>query len=144
MFSSKNNKDKEIIMASNNQSQNLDTFTGQNTTIKGDISFSGLMHIDGSVEGSIVSTTENDTLIISETGQVSGTVKSGNLVINGIVEGDITASGKIEVASKARVNGNINYVNIEMEAGSQVNGKLIYQGGDITPMITKKSEKDGK
>lgn len=144
MFGSKNNTDKDKIMASNNQSQNLDTLIGQNSNIKGDITFTGLMHIDGSIEGSIISTTENDTVIISETGRVSGTVKSGNLIINGLVEGDITASGKIEVASKARVNGNIYYVNIEMEAGSQVNGKLIYQGGEVTPMISKKIEKDGQ
>jgi len=144
MFSKKNNKQKDIIMASNNQSQNLDTLIGQNTNIKGDVTFSGLMHLDGSVEGSIVSSSENDTLNISETGKISGTVKAGNLLINGTIEGDITASGKIEVASKARINGNIYYVNIEMETGSQVNGKLIYQGGDVTPMIGKKTEKDGK
>ncbi len=142
MFGAKNNQDN--IMANNNQSQNLDTLIGQKSTIKGDLTFSGLMHVDGSIEGSIISLTENDTLIISETGQVSGTVKSGNMVINGTVEGDITATGKIEVASKARVNGNIYYVNIEMETGSQVNGKLIYQGGEVTQLVSKKSEKDGK
>jgi cytoskeletal protein CcmA (bactofilin family) len=142
MFGAKNNQDN--IMANNNQSQNLDTLIGQKSTIKGDLTFSGLMHVDGSIEGSIVSLTENDTLIISETGQVSGTVKSGNMVINGTVEGDITATGKIEVASKARVNGNIYYVNIEMETGSQVNGKLIYQGGEVTQLVSKKSEKDGQ
>ena len=142
MFGAKNNQDN--IMANNNQSQNLDTLIGQKSTIKGDLTFSGVMHVDGSIEGSIVSLTENDTLIISETGQVSGTVKSGNMVINGTVEGDITATGKIEVASKARVNGNIYYVNIEMETGSQVNGKLIYQGGEVTQLVSKKSEKDGQ
>lgn len=142
MFGAKNNQ--ENIMANNNQSQNLDTLIGQKSTIKGDLTFSGLMHVDGSIEGSIVSLTENDTLIISETGQISGTVKSGNMVINGTVEGDITATGKIEVASKARINGNIYYVNIEMETGSQVNGKLIYQGGEVTQLVSKKSEKDGK
>lgn len=138
MFGAKNNK--ENIMANNKQEQNLDTFIGQKTTIKGDINFSGLMHVDGSIEGSIIASTENDTLMISESGQVSGTVKSGNLVINGTVEGDVTASGKIEVASKARINGNIYYVNIEMETGSQVNGQLIYQGGEVTPIISNKNE----
>ena len=142
MFGAKNDKDN--IMANNNQSQNLDTLIGQKTTVKGDLSFSGLMHVDGSIEGSIISMTDNDTLIISESGQVSGTAKSGNMIINGTVEGDITATGKIEVASKARINGNIYYVNIEMETGSQVNGKLIYQGGEVTPLVSKKSEKDGQ
>ena len=128
----------------NNQSQNLDTLIGQNTSIKGDVTFTGLMHIDGNVEGSIVSTTENDTLTISESGRISGTIKAGNLLINGTIEGDITASAKIEVAAKARINGNIYYVNIEMESGSQVNGKLIYHGGEVTPISSKKVEKNDK
>lgn len=131
-------------MANNNQTQNIDTIVGQNTTVKGDLVFSGMMHLLGTVEGSISSTSDNDTLIISESGKLNGTLKTGNLNINGHVEGDITVSGKMEVASKARINGNIFYVNIEMETGSQINGKLIYQGGDVTPLERKKSKSDGQ
>ena len=131
-------------MSNNNQTQKFATLIGQGTSIKGDLTFSGLMHVEGSIEGSIVSSSDEDTLTVSESGSISGTVKAGNLTISGTVEGDITASGKIEVASQARINGNIYYVNIEMETGSQVNGKLIYQGGDVTPMIGKKSEKSEK
>ncbi len=131
-------------MANNNQTQNIDTIIGQNTTVKGDLVFSGMMHLLGKVEGSITSSSDNDTLIISETGQITGSLKTGNLNINGAVEGDITVSGKMEVASKARINGNIFYVNIEMETGSQINGKLIYQGGDVTPIERKKSKSDGQ
>ncbi|WP_395377807.1 polymer-forming cytoskeletal protein [Marinicella sp. W31] len=115
---------------SSNQTKIFDTMIGGNTTVNGDIGFSGVMHIDGKVEGSIKADSENDVLTISETGTIKGKVQAGNLVINGTVEGDITATGKIEVASQARINGNIYYVNIEMEAGSQVNGQLIYQGDD--------------
>ncbi len=131
-------------MANNNQSQSLDTLIGKSTQVKGDINFSGNMHLDGFVEGSIIAANEKDTLVISESGSIKGTVKAGNLIVNGKIEGDITATGKIEVASQARIEGNIYYVSIEMEIGSQVNGQLIYQGGDVTPMIQKKSEKDGK
>lgn len=131
-------------MANNNQTQNIDTIIGQNTTVKGDLVFSGMMHLLGKVEGSITSSSDNDTLIISESGQVNGSLKTGNLNINGTVEGDITVSGKMEVATKARINGNIFYVNIEMETGSQINGKLIYQGGDVTPIERKKSKSDGQ
>ncbi len=142
MFNSKNNK--ETIMTNNNQAQNFATLVGPGTSIKGDLTFSGMMIVEGSVEGSIVSSSDDDTLNLGESGSISGTVKAGNLTISGTVEGDITASGKIEVTSHARINGNIYYVNIEMETGSQVNGKLIYQGGDVTPMIGKKSDKSEK
>ena len=124
------NKPKNEKTMSSNQSTNLDTLVGSNTTVNGDITFSGVMHIDGTVEGSIKADSEHDVLTVSETGTIKGKVQAGNLVINGTIEGDITATGKIEVASQARINGNIYYVNIEMEAGSQVNGQLIYQGDD--------------
>ena len=142
MFGSKNNK-KETTMANNNQTSGVDTIISQDTNIKGDLVFSGTLHLLGSVDGSIVSNTDNDMLIISDTGRINGSVKTGNLNINGTVEGDVTVTGKMEVSSQARINGTIYYVNIEMEAGSQVNGQLIYQGGEVTPMISKKAEKDG-
>ena len=140
MFGSKNNK--ENIMANNNQVNNVDTIISQETQIKGDVSFSGTMHLLGRVEGSITSETDNDMLVISETGSVNGSIKTGNLDINGTVEGDITVTSKMEVSAKARINGNIYYVNIEMETGSQVNGQLIYQGGEVTPLVNKKAEKN--
>lgn len=128
-------------MAQNNQKQ-LDTLIGQSTRLKGDMTFNGMMHLDGRVEGSIIAENDNDTLTISENGAVKGTIKAGNLVINGSIDGDITASGKIEVLSQARISGNIYYVNIEMETGSQVNGQLIYQGGEVTHI--NKQEKQSK
>jgi len=124
------NKPKNENNMSSNQTKNFDTIIGGNTEVTGDITFSGVMHIDGRVEGSVKADSENDVLIISESGSVKGKVQSGNLVINGSVEGDKTASGKMEDASQARMNGNIYYTNIEMEDGSQVNGQLIYQGED--------------
>ncbi|MCF6301485.1 MAG: polymer-forming cytoskeletal protein, partial [Proteobacteria bacterium] len=95
----------------------------------------------GRIEGSLVAESENDVLTISETGSIKGKVKAANMIINGTIEGDITATGKIEVAAHARINGSIYYVNIEMETGSQVNGQLIYQGTETTP-ITKLKDKE--
>lgn len=142
MFGAKDNK--ETIMANKNQSNGVDTIISQETHIKGDLTFSGTLHLLGSVDGSIVSNTDSDMLVVSDSGRINGSVKTGNLNINGEVEGDVTVTGKMEVSSQARINGNIYYVNIEMEAGSQVNGQLIYQGGEVTPMVSKKAEQDVK
>lgn len=129
MFNKKHKPEK--TMAQNNQQQ-LDTLIGQSTRLKGDMTFTGMMHLDGRVEGSIIAENDKDTLTISESGHIKGTIKAGNLVINGTIDGDITATGKIEVLSQACISGNIYYVNIEMETGSQINGQLIYQGGEVT------------
>ena len=121
-----NHKDKPQSVASTQT--HLDSLIGQGTEIKGDVKFTGVLHVDGTVEGALVATGSEDVVTISENGHIIGRVQVPNVVINGQVEGDIEASGKIEVASRARINGNIYYKNIEMEAGAQINGQLIYKG----------------
>ncbi len=117
---------------SNNNSTKLDTLLGQHTVIKGDISFNGVLHLDGKINGSLIGTENDDTLTISETGLIEGKIEVANIVINGTVKGDIISNGKIEVAAKANIEGNIYYHNIEMEAGSKINGQLIYQDENKT------------
>ncbi|HFC30285.1 MAG TPA: polymer-forming cytoskeletal protein [Oceanospirillales bacterium] len=143
MFKGKDDKTQNI---SNNTPSKLDTLLGQNTKLNGDISFNGVFHLDGTVSGSLVGTQNDDILTISETGVVEGKIVVANIVINGTVKGDITSVGKIEVASKANIEGNVYYNNIEMEAGSKINGQLIYQDKDgannISSIEEKKSKKD--
>ena len=128
---------------SNNNSTKLDTLLGQHTVIKGDINFNGVLHLDGKINGSLVGTENDDTLTISETGVVEGKIQVANIVINGTIKGDIVSNGKIEVAAKANIEGNIYYHNIEMEAGSKINGQLIYQDeskSNIKPIVDNKKK----
>jgi len=145
-----NHKDKPQSVASTQT--HLDSLIGQGTEVKGDVHFTGVLHVDGTVEGALVATGSDDVITISENGHIIGRIQVANVVINGQVEGDIEASGKIEVASRARINGNIYYKNIEMETGAQINGQLIYKGQaegqiraveDAGPASGKKQEKTG-
>ena len=52
--------------------------------------------------------------MISDDGCVSGEVRVPNVVINGLVEGDVYSSGKVELAPNAKVKGNLHYKLIEM------------------------------
>jgi cytoskeletal protein CcmA (bactofilin family) len=63
----------------------------------------------------------------SDRGRVSGEIRASNAVINGIVHGDIVIAERLELASGARIEGNVYYKVLEMAAGAQVNGKMIYQ-----------------
>ena len=105
----------------------IDTLIGEGTTIKGDLHFKGGLHIDGKIEGSVTcDAADGGLLIISDLARVKGEVRAPRIVINGSVEGDLTATEKLELQDKARVNGNIFYKNIEMTMGAQVNGQLNY------------------
>ena len=104
------------------------TLVAPTAEIKGDISFSGGLHVQGTVEGNISVANDGGRLVIGESGVVKGEVRVPRIVINGRVEGDVHATEQLELAEKAVVEGNVYYNLIEMVVGAQVNGKLVRQG----------------
>jgi cytoskeletal protein CcmA (bactofilin family) len=139
------NKDNTPVNnISSNSSSKLDTLLGKNTNINGDIKFSGVLVLDGNVTGSLIGSNKDGVLTINESGRVEGKIEVANIIINGTVKGDIIASGKIEVASKASIEGNVYNQNIEMETGSKINGQLIYQEGEKVKKISNIDNKKAK
>lgn len=104
--------------------EKIDTLLGKNTTIDGDISINGGIHIEGVVKGAVCSDDNASVLIVSETGHIHGDVRVSSLILNGSIDGDIYA-GKVELFDKARINGDIHYTLLELAVGAEVNGKLV-------------------
>ncbi len=117
----------------------IDTLIGQNTEIRGDVVFSGGLHVDGIIKGNVTSAQEGSSMLsLSERGRIEGEVRVPNLVLNGTVIGDVHSGTHIELAPKARINGNLYYKVLEMAGGSEVNGNLVRRGtepvgSDVTP-----------
>jgi cytoskeletal protein CcmA (bactofilin family) len=113
-----------------NKSANIDTLVGPKTRINGDVDFTGGLHLDGYINGNVKGDSNQGTFMsISEHGCVEGSVIAPNVVLNGIVKGDIDASNRVELGAKARVLGNVHYTIIETAVGAQINGKLIHRAG---------------
>lgn len=113
--------------SSGKRSPQIDTLIGRNTRVEGDIEFSGGCHIDGYVKGSIQGSEESDAVLsISDSGTVEGSVAVPQLILNGTVNGDVTATERLELGASARVVGNVFYNLIEMAIGAEVNGQLIH------------------
>jgi cytoskeletal protein CcmA (bactofilin family) len=130
MFKRKRNKDLKI-----------DTLIGAGTRINGDVEFSGGLHLDGYINGNVSSEPNAGAILsVSEQGGIEGSVKVPNVILNGIVKGDIDATLRVELGEKARVLGNVRYSAIETAVGAQINGKLIHRAslgpseGDAGPM----------
>jgi len=105
----------------------IDTVIGAQTELEGDIRFTGGLHVDGVIKGSIVAENGSESVLtVSEQGRIEGDVRVPNLVLNGAVEGDVYASVRVELASHAKVTGNVYYHLIEMTMGAQVNGNLVH------------------
>ena len=109
------------------RSSKIETLIGQSLEVTGDVKFKGGLHLDGKIVGN-VSSEDNDTsvLIISDTGRIEGDVSVSYAVINGEVIGNVYASEKLELSSRARISGNVHYNLLEMASGSEVNGKMVH------------------
>jgi cytoskeletal protein CcmA (bactofilin family) len=107
-------------------STRIDTLLGRAATLNGDLEFAGGLHLDGRVNGNVRSNQgDGGALSVSETGFIEGNVEVTNIVMNGMVNGDIYARERLVLGGKAQVNGNVHYGVIEMAPGAVITGKLI-------------------
>jgi cytoskeletal protein CcmA (bactofilin family) len=121
------------------QTAHIDSLIGANSEIQGDIIFSGGLHVDGKVKGNVIAAEGNDSVLtLSERGVIEGEVKVPNVVVNGTVIGDVHALSHVELASQARVHGNVYYSLIEMAMGAEVNGNLVHRTDKSVVSMPKK------
>ncbi|MDY6943410.1 MAG: polymer-forming cytoskeletal protein [Pseudomonadota bacterium] len=112
---------------SRKRSAKIETLVGGNTRIVGDLSFSGGLHVDGEILGSLSAEGADDALLsVSEKGRIVGDVRVSRIVLNGTVEGNVYCAGKLELGHNAKVNGDVYYNLIEVAGGAAVNGSLLH------------------
>jgi|TARA_R110000850_G_scaffold92878_10_gene196814 cytoskeletal protein CcmA (bactofilin family) len=121
----------------------FDTLVSSKTQIQGDIQFSGGLHVDGLIRGTIRAEENSDAIVrISDIGEIDGDVIAPHIIVNGTVHGDVYASKHIELASNASIKGNVYYHLIEMAMGAEVNGNLVHHKEPIS--LDEQGNKDGE
>lgn len=106
----------------------IDSLIGAGTRVEGSIRFSGGLRIDGEVSGSVEATEgASSTLVLSEHARVEGGISVAHLVSNGTVVGSVSVSESLEMQSKARIVGDVDYAMIEMHQGAVIEGRLVYR-----------------
>jgi cytoskeletal protein CcmA (bactofilin family) len=98
----------------------LSGFVGNGTVLTGETNFQAMLRVDGHLTGRV--TSENGTLIIGSTGRVDANIAVAAAQINGVVNGDIIATDKIELGRTARIGGNIQTPRLVMEDGAILEG----------------------
>jgi cytoskeletal protein CcmA (bactofilin family) len=107
--------------------QAIDTLIGPQVTIQGDLIFSGGLYVEGRIQGKVLAAEgERAVLTLAEQGSIEGEVRAPVVIINGQLVGNVYADDRVELASKARVHGNIHYQVVEMSAGAQLTGRLVH------------------
>jgi cytoskeletal protein CcmA (bactofilin family) len=113
-----------------NNTSHETSLIARGTVIRGDLRFSGALHLDGRIEGTVLGEGDDAMFTLSEHGQVHGEIRVPHAVINGHVTGDVHVSARLELAPQARIDGDLRYHTLEMAAGAQVNGRISRQAED--------------
>ncbi|MCP5162464.1 MAG: polymer-forming cytoskeletal protein [Hahellaceae bacterium] len=110
----------------------FDTLISSKTQLEGDLTFSGGLHVDGRIKGTIRAADNSDAVVrISDVGEVDGDVIAPHIIINGTVHGDVHSSQHIELAANASIKGDVYYHLIEMVMGAEVNGNLVHHKSPV-------------
>jgi cytoskeletal protein CcmA (bactofilin family) len=98
---------------------------GRSVVIKGELSGSEDLYVDGQVEGTIE--LRDNNLIVGPNGDVKASVTAKGVVIQGKVEGKINATERVELRKSAVVNSDVVTQRIVMEEGAFFKGKIDIQ-----------------
>jgi len=106
----------------------IDCLIGAGTIVKGDLTFVGGLRVDGVVCGNIATANgEPGTLVVSEKARVDGKIDVSHVVVNGTINGPVTANDFLELQAKARIVGDVEYKTLEMHLGAVIQGRLHHE-----------------
>jgi cytoskeletal protein CcmA (bactofilin family) len=89
--------------------------------IHGDIDTSGVIKVEGAVEGTIRGARQ---VLVGRQGEVKGDVHAKEVVIGGKVDGTVHAGERVEIQGSSSVNGDIYTKSIVVLEGGKINGTV--------------------
>ena len=98
------------------------TIIGKSVTIRGELSGKEDLFMDGIVEGTI--SLPESRLTVGPNARVMADLNAHDIVIYGLVEGNIRASGRIELRESAAVKGDIFAERLSIEENASMKGKV--------------------
>lgn len=98
---------------------------GKSVIIKGELSGSEDLYLDGEVEGSIV--LNGNSLTVGPNGRVRAHIKAREVVVHGKVDGNILNAERVELRTSAAVLGDITSQRIMIEDGAYFKGSVDVQ-----------------
>ena len=98
---------------------------GKSVVVRGELSGSEDLYVDGSVEGSI--SLKGQSLTIGPNGQVRANLEARNVIVHGKVDGNINASDRVDLRKSASLTGDISTARVAIEDGAYFKGTIDIQ-----------------
>ncbi|MGB5233158.1 MAG: polymer-forming cytoskeletal protein [Desulfoprunum sp.] len=118
LFGKKHEIDQNLNQAADAEA--ISSLFDKNMVITGTISFKGKARIDGAINGDI---TEGDHLILSESGKITGNIRTISFNCYGTLEGDVQASSVI-ARKTCSIHGRIEAASLTVEPGAAIDGEI--------------------
>jgi cytoskeletal protein CcmA (bactofilin family) len=100
--------------------RSMPSIISKNLNIEGTLQSSGVIEIEGQINGNI----SINSIVIRESGIVNGDVTTRSINIRGNFNGNIKTKN-INISSKAKINGNIEYQSLSVEDGASIDAQFI-------------------
>ena len=104
---------------------------GRSLVIKGEVTGSESLYIDGRVEGSI--NLAGNRVTVGRNGVVSANINAREIVVLGKVRGNLTASDRVDIRSDGSLTGDVVAARISIEDGAFFKGGIDIRKGGQKP-----------
>jgi cytoskeletal protein CcmA (bactofilin family) len=112
----------------NNEEESGETVVGPAISIRGRIEGEEDLRVEGRVEGSISLT---ETLYVEPGGVVLAQIEARDVVVSGIVIGDVAAVNSVTLNKNAKLVGNISAPRVIIADGASFRGDVVMEGEDL-------------
>lgn len=95
---------------------------GQSIRIKGEVTAREPLVVNGYIDGTVE--VEGHTLTVAEGATLAAIVSADSVVVQGTLNGEVSAATKIVVQSTAKIEGEISAPSISVADGAIIQGKV--------------------
>lgn len=105
-------------------SERTKTVIGPGSFFEGKFYVNGELEVEGKFEGTSLFI---DTLTVDKRGKIKSNIKANNVVVEGIIIGNIAAKNRVMLMPSAKVLGNIRTPELIIQNGVVLEGKCVIQ-----------------
>lgn len=102
------------------------TLVAEGTQFVGNIEFDNQLIVNGRIEGNVDADPESEAmLVVGLMGHIVGRISVPHVVTDGLIEGEVRSSIRVDLSENARLIGDVHYRSIEVQLGAKLEGRLI-------------------
>ena len=129
-------------VANNQPYRDGSSYIGKSLVIKGELSGSEQMHIEGRIEGPI--SLRDCHVNIGRDGVVMSNVQAGDVIVRGTMHGNLTAADRVEVHGGGSLTGDVSAGCVTIELGAHFHGKVDMRRPDPKAHLDSNNKSDKK